>query len=143
NVAYTLCEYLHEEGAKLIVTDINKEAVQRAVDAFGAKAVGTDEIYSQDADIFAPCALGAIINDETIPQLKVKVIAGSANNQLKNTHTGDTIDEMGIVYAPDYVIISGGVINVADELAGYNRERALQRVAGIYDTIEKIFAISK
>lgn len=143
NVAYTLCEYLHEAGAKLIVTDINKEAVQRAVDAFGATAVETDEIYSQEADIFAPCALGAIINDETIPQLKVKVIAGSANNQLKNPEHGDLIHEMGIVYAPDYVINSGGVINVADELAGYNSERALKRVAGIYETIEKIFAISK
>ncbi|MCG3089019.1 Leu/Phe/Val dehydrogenase [Sporosarcina cyprini] len=143
NVAYALCEYLHEEGAKLIVTDINKEAVQRAVDAFGAVAVDTNEIYSQDADIFAPCALGAVINDETIPQLKAKVIAGSANNQLKNPEHGDIIHEMGIVYAPDYVINSGGVINVADELAGYNRERALKRVAGIYDTIEQIFAISK
>ncbi|MBB4825670.1 leucine dehydrogenase [Sporosarcina luteola] len=143
NVAYALCEYLHEEGAKLIVTDINKDAVQRAVDAFGAVAVDTNEIYSQDADIFAPCALGAVINDETIPQLKAKVIAGSANNQLKNAEHGDMIHEMGIVYAPDYVINSGGVINVADELAGYNRERALKRVAGIYDTIEQIFAISK
>lgn len=143
NVAYTLCEYLHEEGAKLIVTDINKEAVQRAVDAFGAVAVETDEIYSQDADIFAPCALGAIINDETIPQFKFKVIAGSANNQLKENRHGDQIHEMGIVYAPDYVINAGGVINVADELAGYDHERAMNRVAGIYDTIGEIFNISK
>ncbi|WP_203248728.1 Leu/Phe/Val dehydrogenase [Sporosarcina beigongshangi] len=143
NVAYSLCEYLHKEGAKLIVTDINAEAVQRVVDAFGATAVGINDIYSQEADIFAPCALGAIINDETIPQFKVKVIAGSANNQLKEPEHGDKIHEMGIVYAPDYVINSGGVINVADELIGYNRERALKRVEGIYDTIEKIFAISK
>ena len=143
NVAYTLCEHLHAEGANLIVTDINKEAVQRAVDAFGATAVAPDEIYSQDADIFAPCALGAIINDETIPQFKFKVIAGSANNQLKEDRHGDQIHEMGIVYAPDYVINSGGVINVADELQGYNRERALKRVEGIYDTILNIFSISK
>ncbi|MFD1926613.1 branched-chain amino acid dehydrogenase [Sporosarcina siberiensis] len=143
NVAYTLCRHLHEEGAKLIVTDINKEAVQRAVEEFGAKAVDINEIYSQDADIFAPCALGAIINDTTIPQFKAKVIAGSANNQLQDTVHGDLIHEMGIVYAPDYVINSGGVINVADELAGYNRERALKRVEGIYGTIEQIFAISK
>ncbi len=126
---------MHEEGAKLIVTDINEEAVQRAVDAFGATAVDINEIYSQEADIFAPCALGAIINDETIPQLKAKVIAGSANNQLKDTRHGDLIHEMGIVYAPDYVINAGGVINVADELDGYNRERALKRVEGIYGTI--------
>lgn len=143
NVAYTMCEYLHEEGAKLIVTDINEEAVQRAVDNFGATAVGINEIYGVDADIFSPCALGAVINDETIPQLKAKVIAGSANNQLKNPEHGDKIHEMGLVYAPDYVINSGGVINVADELDGYNRERALKKVNTIYDTIEKIFAISK
>jgi leucine dehydrogenase len=143
NVAYTLCKHLHEEGAKLIVTDINKEAVQRAVDAFGAKAVDINDIYSQEADIFAPCALGAVINDETIPLLKAKVVAGSANNQLKDTVHGDRLHEMGIVYAPDYVINAGGVINVADELAGYNRERALKRVEGIYDTIGKIFEISK
>jgi leucine dehydrogenase len=143
NVAYTLCKHLHEEGAKLIVTDINKEAVQRAVDNFGAKAVDINDIYSQEADIFAPCALGAVINDDTIPQLKAKVIAGSANNQLKDSVHGDRIHEMGIVYAPDYVINSGGVINVADELAGYNRERALKRVEGIYGTIEQIFEISK
>ena len=83
NVAFTLCQHLHEEGANLFVTDINKEAVQRAVDEFGATAVAIDEIYGEDVDIFAPCALGAVINDETIPQFKVKVIAGSANNQLK------------------------------------------------------------
>lgn len=143
NVAFTLCRHLHEEGAKLIVTDINKVAVQQAVEEFGAKAVDINDIYSQDADIFAPCALGAIINDTTIPQLKAKVIAGSANNQLQDPIHGDRIHEMGIVYAPDYVINSGGVINVADELAGYNRERALKRVDGIYGTIEQIFAISK
>lgn len=143
NVAYTMCEYLHEEGAKLIVTDINEEAVQRAVDNFGATAVGINEIYGVEADIFSPCALGAVINDDTIPQLKAKVIAGSANNQLKNPEHGDKIHEMGFVYAPDYVINSGGVINVADELDGYNRERALKKVNTIYDTIEKIFAISK
>lgn len=143
NVAYTLCEYLHEEGAKLIVTDINTQAIERAVEAFGATAVEPDEIYSQEADIFAPCALGAVINDETIPQLRVKVVAGSANNQLKNPQHGDRLHELGIVYAPDYVINSGGVINVADELIGYNKERALKRVEGIYDTILKIFAISK
>lgn len=143
NVAYTLCEFLHEEGAKLVVADINQKSVDRAVEAFGAVQVGTDEIYSQDVDIFAPCALGAIINDNTIPQLKAKVIAGSANNQLKDTTHGDIIHEMGIVYAPDYVINSGGVINVADELYGYNHDRAMKRVAGIYDKIERIFEISK
>jgi len=143
NVAYKLCEYLHNEGAKLVVTDINQAAIDRVVNDFGATAVAPDEIYSQEVDIFSPCALGAILNDETIPQLKAKVIAGSANNQLQDSRHGDYLHELGIVYAPDYVINAGGVINVADELYGYNRERAMKRVDGIYDSIEKIFAISK
>jgi leucine dehydrogenase len=143
NVAYTLCKYLHEEGAQLIVTDINKEAVQRAVEDFGARAVDPNEIYGVECDIYAPCALGATINDDTIPHLKAKVIAGSANNQLKDTRHGDLIHEMGIVYAPDYVINAGGVINVADELYGYNHERAIKKVDQIYASIEKVIAISK
>lgn len=143
NVAYRLCEYLHEEGASLIVTDINKEAVQRAVDAFGAKAIDPNDIYSVDCDIYAPCALGATINDDTIPVLKAKVIAGSANNQLKTPEHGDIIHEKGIIYAPDYVINSGGVINVADELNGYNQNRALRKVEGIYDILGKVYEIAK
>ncbi|PYZ94369.1 leucine dehydrogenase [Salipaludibacillus keqinensis] len=143
NVAYQMCRHLHEEGAKLIVTDINKDTVRRAVEEFGAKAVDINDIYSVECDIFSPCALGAIINDETIPQLKAKVIAGAANNQLKETTHGDIIQEKEIVYAPDYVINSGGVINVADELIGYNRDRAMKKVETIYDSISKIFEISK
>lgn len=143
NVAYKLCEFLHEEGAILTVADINQASVDRVVNEFGATQVDVSEIYSQDVDIFAPCALGAIINDETIPQLKAKVVAGAANNQLKEPRHGDKLNELGIVYAPDYVINSGGVMNVADELNGYNRERAMKRVEGIYDTIARIFEISK
>lgn len=143
NVSYNLCKYLHEEGAKLIVTDINKEAVQRAVDDFGAKAVETDEIYGVECDIFSPNALGAVINDETIPQFKCRVIAGAANNVLKEERHGNLIHEMGFYYAPDYVINAGGLINVADELLGYNRDRALKKVEGIYQNIEKVFEISR
>ncbi|MFC5540291.1 MAG: Glu/Leu/Phe/Val dehydrogenase dimerization domain-containing protein [Bacilli bacterium] len=143
NVAYHLCKHLHEEGAKLIVTDINQDRVKRAVDEFGAEAVEPEDIYKQEVDIFSPCALGAIINDETIPQLKAKVIAGSANNQLKESRHGQILHEKGIVYAPDYVINAGGVINVADELYGYNRERAMKRVEMIYDSLTKIFRMSK
>jgi leucine dehydrogenase len=123
NVAFTLCRHLHEEGANLIVTDINKEAVQRAVDEFGAKAVDINEIYSVDCDIYAPCALGAVINDETIPQIKAKVIAGAANNQLKDT--------------------AHGVINVADDLYGYNRDRAMKKVEQIYNNVERVIEIAK
>ena len=143
NVAYTLCEYLHKDGAQLIVTDINEKAVARVVENFGAIAVAPDDIYKQDVDIFAPCALGAIINDDTIPQLKAQVVAGSANNQLQESRHGQILHEKGILYAPDYVINAGGVINVADELYGYNHDRAMKRVETIYDSLTKIFAISK
>ncbi|MBM7646109.1 leucine dehydrogenase [Scopulibacillus daqui] len=143
NVAYSLCEHLHQEGANLIVADINKEAVQRAVEAFGAKAVDPDDVIGVDCDIFAPCALGAVINDETIPKLKAKMIAGSANNQLREDKHGDILYEKGIVYAPDYVINAGGVINVADELLGYNRERAMKKVEGLYDSLMSIYEISE
>jgi leucine dehydrogenase len=143
NVAYNMCKHLHEEGANLIVTDIHKESVDRAVNDFGAKAVEPSEIYSVDCDIFAPCALGAIINDETISQIKAKVIAGAANNQLKETRHGDAIHEMGIVYAPDYVINAGGVINVADELYGYNSERAMKKVEQVYNNVERVIEIAK
>ncbi|MGX9135211.1 Leu/Phe/Val dehydrogenase [Rummeliibacillus sp. JY-2-4R] len=143
NVAYKLCDYLYKEGANLIVTDINENAIKRVVDEFNAIAVKPNEIYHQDVDIFSPCALGAIINDQTIPVLKAKVIAGSANNQLQDSVHGQTLFEKGIIYAPDYVINAGGVINVADELYGYNQERAMKRVEGIYDSIKKVIEISK
>ncbi|MBL0387523.1 Glu/Leu/Phe/Val dehydrogenase [Tumebacillus sp. ITR2] len=143
NVGYYLCKHLHDAGAKLIVTDINQEAIDRVVTEFGAEVVAPKDIFGVQADIFAPCALGAIINDETIPQLKAKVIAGSANNQLREERHGDIIHEMGIVYAPDYVINSGGVINVADELNGYNAERATKKIENIYNIIANIIEISK
>ncbi len=143
NVASHLCDYLAEEGATLVVTDINEAAVARIVEKHGATAVAPDKIYEQNVDIFAPCALGGIINDETLQVLQAKVIAGSANNQLKEASHGDKLHELGIVYAPDYVINAGGVINVADELYGYNRERAMKRVETIYTSLEKIFAIAK
>lgn len=143
NVALHLCSHLHEEGAQLIVTDINKAAVQKAVGKFNALAVEPAEIYGVGCDIFAPCALGAVINEQTIPQIKAKVIAGAANNQLKDAVHGDLIHERGIIYAPDYVINAGGVINVADELHGYNRERAMRKVELIYDNIEKVIEIAK
>ncbi|GGH69234.1 leucine dehydrogenase [Compostibacillus humi] len=143
SVAYGLCEHLYQEGANLIVTDINKEAVQRAVDNFGAKAVDPNDIYDVECDIYSPCALGATINDETIPRIKAKVIAGSANNQLKSDYHGVRLYEKGVVYAPDYIINAGGVINVADELEGYNRARVMKKVEVIYKNLTKIFDISK
>jgi leucine dehydrogenase len=113
------------------------------VNDFKAKAVDPKDIYSVQCDIFAPCALGAVINDETIPLLKAKVIAGAANNQLKEPRHGDILHQKGIVYAPDYVINAGGVINVADELYGYNRDRAMKRVENIYRSIEQLIENSQ
>ncbi|MBO8170384.1 MAG: Glu/Leu/Phe/Val dehydrogenase [Bacillaceae bacterium] len=142
NVSYNLCKLLHEEGANLVVTDIREENIKRAVEEFGARAVGVDDIYDVDCDIFSPNALGGVINDQTIPRLKSQVIAGAANNQLQEERHGDRIHEMGLVYAPDYVINAGGLINVADELYGYNRERAMKKVETIYDNLLKVFEIS-
>ncbi|WP_085991954.1 Glu/Leu/Phe/Val family dehydrogenase [Oceanobacillus senegalensis] len=143
NVAYALCEHLYKEGAKLIVTDINDEAVKRAVNNFEAKAVKPEEIYDAECDIYAPCALGGIVNDDTINRIRAKVIAGSANNQLKEDRHGEILHEKGIVYAPDYIINAAGVINVADELHGYNRDRVMKKVEIIYDNLKKIYKISK
>lgn len=143
HVGYYLAKHLHEEGAKLIVTDIHEDVIKRVVDEMGATAVGCEEIYGVEADIFAPCAMGAVINDETIPQFKFKVIAGAANNVLKEDRHGDKLHELGILYAPDYVINAGGVINVADELEGYNYERALVKVELVYDNVAKVLEIAK
>lgn len=143
NVAYHLCNYLREEGATIIITDINKESLDRAVRDFEAEAVAPDQIYDVDCDIFSPCALGAILNDDTIPRLKCKVVAGSANNQLKEDRHGEQLEERGILYAPDYVINAGGAINVADELLGYNRDRAMKKVGTIYDNILRVFEIAE
>jgi len=143
NVAYNLCRHLHEEGAHLVVTDINEEALKRAETDFGATVVKPDEIYAVDCDIFAPCALGAVINDKTIPMLKAQIVAGAANNQLAEDRHGDMLEERGILYAPDFVINAGGVINVADELEGYNRERAMKKVELIYDNMQRVFEIAE
>ncbi len=144
SVGYYLSEYLYKDGANLIVTDIDKESVDKVVKDFGAKAVETDEIYEQEADIFAPCALGAIINDETIPKLKVEAIAGAANNQLEDEiKHSEELKKRGILYAPDYVINAGGVINVSHELTGYNEERAYRKISTIYDNMIKVFEIAE
>jgi leucine dehydrogenase len=142
-VGYSVCQQLHEAGAKLYVTDINKARLQQAVEELGATAVAPDEIYKVDCDIFSPCAMGAIINDFTVEELKCKIVAGSANNQLAEERHGDILREKGILYVPDFVINSGGVINVYEELKGYNKERAMNRAAAIYDACKKVFEISK
>lgn len=143
NVGYYLSKHLHEAGAKLIVTDINEDNLNRVTNEFGAQVVAPSDIFGVECDIFAPCALGAIINDDTIPQLKCKVVAGSANNQLKEDRHGDKLQELGILYAPDYVINAGGVINVADELEGYNADRARKKVENIYNILLNVYEIAR
>jgi|SRR5690554_860032 len=143
SVGYYLCKHLHEDGAKLVVADIDQASLDRVVKEFGAKVVEPDAIYDAECDIFAPCALGAVINDDTVNRLKCKVVAGSANNVLAEDRHGDMLQEKGIIYAPDYVINAGGLMNVADELKGYNEERAWQTVSTIYDAIARVIEISK
>ena len=143
NVGRNLARELHEAGAKLIVSDIDPARTERVAKETGATIVQGDEIYSVQADIFAPCALGGIINDETLPKLKVEVIAGGANNQLLEERHGDELEEKGLQYAPDYVANAGGVINVFGEVAGWDAERALRKADDIYDTVLQVFEIAK
>jgi leucine dehydrogenase len=143
NVGYYLCKHLHEAGSKLIVSDINEDNLKRVKEEFAAEAVAPNDIFGVKCDIFAPCALGAVINDDTIPQLQCKIVAGSANNQLKEDRHGDKLQELGILYAPDYVINAGGLINVADELEGYNAERAKKKVESIYNILLNVFEIAR
>jgi len=143
-VAFYLSLHLHAEGARLIVTDIDGDKVAAVVEETGAKTVPPDAICDQKADIFAPCALGAIINDDTLSRLKVEIIAGGANNQLADPERhGRMVEEKGLLYAPDYVINSGGLINVYGELEGWPQERSKRKAQEIYDTILKIFQIAE
>ncbi len=142
HVGYYLCEHLHREGANLVVTDIDEEKVQRVVDEFDAEPVGTEEIYDVDADVFAPCALGAIVNDDTIPRLKVDIVAGAANNQLGDDTHDHKLEERGILYAPDYVINAGGLINVYSELADWSLERSKRKAGEIYHTLLEVFEMA-
>lgn len=143
SVGYDLCKMLDEAGAKLYVTARSKKSISRVVDDFGAIGVAPDEIYKVDCDIFSPCALGAVINDFTVEQLKCKIIAGCANNQLAEERHGDILNEKGILYIPDYIINAGGVINVYEEYRGYNKEIALKKASHIYDIVREIIEISK
>ena len=143
HVGYYLAKELHEAGASLVITDIDAERVKQVVAEFGARSVTPDEIYGVQADIFAPCALGGIVNDKTIPQLRCEIVAGAANNVLLEERHGVALEEQGILYAPDYVANAGGVINVYSELAGWSSARAFRKADEIYDTILKVFAIAK
>ena len=140
HVGYSLCRYLHEAGAKLVVADIHEERVAAAREEFGAKAVGLDDILFQDVDIVAPCALGAILTAASIPKLRTSIVAGSANNQLETPADGQRLADAGILYAPDYVINAGGIINVAAEYYGTaDDEEVIRQVEAIGPRLTKIF----
>lgn len=143
HVGYYLAKELHEAGAALVVSDIDGDRVQRVVAEFGARAVDSGEIYGAKADVFAPCALGAVINDQTLPQLQMEIVVGAANNQLLEARHGDALEARGMLYTPDYVANAGGVINVYGELAGWTMERSFRKADEIYDTVLKVYAIAK
>ena len=138
SVGYGLCEHLHKAGAILFVTDINQAALDKAATQLNATIVGLDEIYDQDVDVYAPCALGASINDNTISRLKAKIVAGCANNQLAEKRHDQALVDNGILYAPDYVINAGGIINVSFE-EDYCIEKSTKKVEEIYDTLLDVF----
>ena len=144
NVGGYLSKELVAAGAKLIVADIRQDKVAHAVKEYGATAVSDAEIYGQKADIYAPCALGATLNDDTIPKLKVEIVCGGANNQLLEPRKhGEALEKRNILYAPDFVANAGGVINVYSELAGWTHERSLRKADEIFDTLLGVYAIAK
>lgn len=135
STGYYLASHLHEAGAKLIVSDVDPEKLGRLVDEFRATTVKPDEIFDVQADVFAPCALGGVINDQTIPRLKCHIVAGSANNPLLEDRHGDELHSSGVIYAPDCIANSGGIINGCRELLSWSREKASERVDGIYQVM--------
>jgi leucine dehydrogenase len=143
NVGRHLVDHLVKAGAKVTVTDIDEEKCERAHRELGAAVVAPDAIYDVPCDVFSANALGAVINDNTLPRLRCKVVCGGANNQLAEERHGMALRERGILYAPDFVVNAGGLINVYVEMEGYVRERALRMAEGIYNTTERVINISR
>lgn len=140
NVGYRLARQLKAAGAELWVTDIYEDQLKRTVDECGAAAVAPHDIYGLDVDVFAPCAMGAVLNDVTIPQLRARIVAGAANNQLSEARHGTELMERDILYAPDYVINAGGIIDVTYEWTGrFDHDALVRHIDGIYDTLIEIF----
>lgn len=144
HVGYRLAEHLNAAGATLIVADINHDAVEKAVAELGATAVSTEDIHTVEADILAPCALGGTINESTLPEIKAKAIVGAANNQLKTKDTAQAVADRGILYAPDYVVNAGGIINVAGEVSGhYDLSWVEKKLGGIEETVDLVLSNAK
>ena len=138
-----LCRLLHEAGAGLVVSDVDVERVRAAVEAYGAAVAEGDAIYDADVDVYAPCALGATLNDATIPRLRAKIVAGAANNVLAEPRHGDELERRKVLYAPDYVINAGGLISVYGEVSGWTRERVLRQAGEIHGTLLRLFERSR
>ncbi len=143
HVGHALAQELHALGAKITVSDINLKSIQRCVDEFGANVCAPEEIHSLDVDVFAPCALGSVLNLKTINQLKAKIVAGSANNQLSHSHYGTYMHERGILYAPDFLINAGGLIHVAVLYDHGDMQKSLEQINNIYHTVTDIYQRSK
>jgi leucine dehydrogenase len=139
NVGLRLVKYLREAGARCWITDIQTERVERVADETGATPVAADDIIALDVDVFAPCALGAVLNSNSIPKLQARVVAGAANNQLQSSADGGALLREGILYVPDYVINAGGVIDVAFERTGYDLEQVVAKIEGIASSLKEIF----
>jgi leucine dehydrogenase len=143
-VGEPLLGYLKEGGLEVMATDMNEETLQRLQPQYGFKRVKPEAIYEVECDIFCPCAIGSILNDQTIPKLKCKIVAGSANNQLEDEERHSRmLHERGILYAPDYIINAGGVIQVIDEIQGYNPERVKMKTERVYGRLLHIFEMAK
>jgi leucine dehydrogenase len=143
NVGSHLAQQLAAAGARLLVADVDPWRVRNLVEVIGAAVVEPDEIYDAEAELFAPCALGGILNDESIARLRAEVVAGAANNQLLEPRHGFALEARGILYAPDYVANAGGVINGCRELLGWDAERARRQVDAIYDTMLDVFRVAR
>jgi leucine dehydrogenase len=144
SVGFTLAKYLHEAGAKLIFSDISKENIKRGMQAFGGEVAEGMSFFTAEADVLAPCAIGAILNPETISLLRAPIVAGAANNQLHvESRDAVLLAERGIRFAPDYVINAGGLISVQADRLGFDREQAMKDAAGIHDTVLSIFATAE
>lgn len=143
-VGRRLADYLHAEGCKLTVADVDAAGAERCADAVGGDVVDPADIHAVDADVFSPNALGAVLNDSTIPQLQCRIVAGAANNQLAEPRHGEALADAGVLYAPDFVINSGGLIQVADELnpGGWREERVKARVEQIGERLAEVFHVA-
>ena len=138
-----LVDFLIKEGAEVVVSDINNKAAQFLGDKYNLKIIDPEKILATECDVLAPCALGSVINDQSMDHLKCKIIAGAANNQLAEARHGQALFDKGILYAPDYVINAGGLMNVFVELEGYSSERAFEKTTQIYDNLQQVFEISR